>query len=205
MLKLEKIAITGGLSCGKSSVCRFLSQLGAYVASSDNIVHQLLSTDTKLGQEIINLLGTKILVDQKINRSLVAEIVFQDFDLLQALEKITHPVVYNEIDKEFQKQERKYPQPALFVAEIPLLFESDCRIRFDSTVVVIANEEVCIKRFKETNRSTFDQYKKRVSRQIPILEKAKLADYVLINEGSLLDLKEKTLDLYRKLTKDCLH
>ncbi len=59
MLKLKKVAVTGGLSCGKSLVCRILQELGAYVVSADNIVHQLLSSDTNLGQEVIKLLGPR--------------------------------------------------------------------------------------------------------------------------------------------------
>ncbi len=53
MLKLRKVAVTGGLSCGKSSVCRIFKEFGAYVVSADEIVHQLLSPETDLGQEVI--------------------------------------------------------------------------------------------------------------------------------------------------------
>ena len=59
MLILRKVAITGGLSCGKSSVCRIFKELGAYVVSADKIVHQLLSPDTNLGQKVIKLIGPK--------------------------------------------------------------------------------------------------------------------------------------------------
>ena len=57
MLKLKKVAVTGGLSCGKSSVCRIFKELGAYVVSADKIVHQLLSPDANLGQKIVQLIG----------------------------------------------------------------------------------------------------------------------------------------------------
>jgi len=198
MLKLKKIAITGGLSCGKSSVCSFLSELGAYVVSADAIVHQLLSVETNLAQEIIKLLGTKILVDQKINRSVIAQMVFQDFNLLQQLEKILHPAVYSEIDKQHAEQEKKCPQPTLFVAEIPLLFESKHN-SFDVIVVVVANEKICEERFTKKNSLATDHYQQRVSRQMPLSEKAKLANYVIINDGSYGDLKQQTLSLYKKL------
>ena len=95
---MKAVAITGGLSCGKSSVCYFLEKLGAYVVSSDTIVHQLLSADTSLAQEVIKLLGKKIVVDQKINRSLVAQTVFENPKQLKQLEKLLHPAVYREID-----------------------------------------------------------------------------------------------------------
>ena len=63
---MKAVAITGGLSCGKSSVCYFLEKLGAYVVSSDTIVHQLLSADTSLAQEVIKLLGKKLSLIKKL-------------------------------------------------------------------------------------------------------------------------------------------
>lgn len=201
MLKLNKVAVTGGLSCGKSSVCRFLKELGAYVVSSDDIVHQLLSSNTNLGQEIIKLLGTEIVVDQKIDRSRIARIVFQDYKLLQALEEILHPAVYSEIDKEYQMQQSKKPRPPLFVAEVPLLYESGGENHFDSTVMVVSKPELCLKRFEQTTNYDLKEYERRMARQMPVLEKAERADYVILNDGTLLDLKQKTVELFQDLTQ----
>ena len=78
MLRLRKVAVTGGLSCGKSSVCRIFKELGAYVVSADEIVHRLLSTKTNLGQQVISLLGKEIITNGKINRSTIAKKVFND-------------------------------------------------------------------------------------------------------------------------------
>src|SRR5262245_18488804 len=118
MLKLRTEAITGGLSCGKSSVCRILKELGAYVVSADKIVHQLLSSDTNLGQEVVSLLGPGLLVNQKLDRSRIAHIVFRDLELVQALEKLVHPAVYRELDSDYQRQKNRSHPPSLFVAEI---------------------------------------------------------------------------------------
>ncbi len=109
MLKLRKVAITGGLSCGKSSVCRILKEFGAYVVSADKIVHQLLSSDTNLGQKIVDLLGTSVLVNQKLDRSRIARIVFHDLELLKALEALVHPAVYRELNRDYQKQHNTIP------------------------------------------------------------------------------------------------
>ena len=69
MLKLKKIAITGGIASGKSTVCRLLGELGAYVVSADAIVHELLKTDTDLGQRIVQQFGPDILESGQIDRS----------------------------------------------------------------------------------------------------------------------------------------
>lgn len=201
MLKLRKVAITGGLSCGKSSVCRLLRKWGAYVVSSDDIVHQLFVSDTNLGQEIVHLLGPDVWVNQKLDRSQIASIVFQNRGLLQALEELIHPAVYRELDKEYQKQQQLFPPPLLFVAEIPLLFETGGEKGYDKTVVVLADPEVCFKRFQQATGEGQQAFNHRRARQIPPLDKAKQADYILVNNGTLSDLEKSTKKLYENLIK----
>lgn len=191
MLKSNKVAITGGLSCGKSSVCRFLKEFGAYVISSDDIVHHLLSSNTSLVQEVIKLLGTDILINQEISRTVVAQKVFQNVSLLQALEQILHPAVYDEINNEYQKQMKNKHHSPLFIAEVPLLFESHGESHFDCTVAVLADVKLCRDRFIHAKFRGAAEYSRRMNRQLPNSEKAKRADFVLVNNGTLSDLKQK--------------
>lgn len=202
MLNLRKVAITGGLSCGKSSVCRFLRELGAYVVSADDIVHQLLSSDTNLGREIVSLLGTSVLVDQKLDRSRIACKVFQNLELLKALEKLVHPAVYKELDRQYQEQQNQPYPPSLFIAEIPLLFESGAQKDYDVTVAVLADIETCYQRFHKATGDDRTKFNQRMARQIPNREKAILADIVIMNNGNLLELRETTKKLYQNLVEN---
>lgn len=199
MLKLKKVAITGGLSCGKSSVCRILKEQGAYVVSADKIVHQLLSSDANLGQEIVRLLGPSVLINQKLDRSRIASIVFRDLELLKALETLVHPAVYKELDKEYQRQKNLSHPPTLFVAEIPLLFESGGERYYDYTIAVIADLDICCKRFIEATGFDQREFNHRMARQLPLQEKARRADDVIKNNGTLSDLQQTTIELYQKL------
>lgn len=194
MLKLRKVAVTGGLSSGKSSVCRFLKELGAYVVSADEIVHQLLSTDILLIQQVIALLGPEVCIDGKIDRKRVAAQVFQQPEKLQSLERIIHPAVRNVINHQFDKENRhqKYP---LFVVEIPLLFETGANRDFDYTVAVWADETKCQERFGNKK-----DYELRMMRQMTQKEKAAKADFIIENNGSLDDLYQAVKKLYKKLT-----
>ena len=201
MLKLRKVAITGGLSCGKSSVCRILKELGAYVVSADTIVHQLLSSDANLGQEIVHLLGPSVLVNQQLDRSRIAHIVFHDLKLVKALEALVHPAVYRELNKDYQAQQHHPSPPPLFIAEIPLLFESGGQKDYDLTVAVVAQEEICCQRFQEATGLDQKEFKKRMTRQMSLFDKAKLADYVIMNNGTLSDLQQATTELYQELIK----
>jgi dephospho-CoA kinase len=201
MLKLKKVAVTGGLSCGKSLVCRTLQELGAYVVSADSIVHQLLSSDTNLGQKIIKLLGPEVLVNRKLDRSRIAHIVFHDLGVLQALEELIHPAVYRELDKAYREQQQETPPPPLFVAEIPLLFESGGERDFDYTIAVVANADICCQRFIQATGNDQKEFNNRMARQLPLIDKAKLADYVIMNNSTLFDLQKATRELYQELTE----
>jgi dephospho-CoA kinase len=189
MLKSRKVAVTGGLSCGKSSVCRIFHELGAFVISADEIVHQLLSSvNSELVQDIIALLGETILVNNQMDRSKIAEIVFSNPDLLLILENILHPAVYSEIENEYQRHAQQVTTSSLFIAEVPLLFETAGEQFFSATIAVVADEELCIQRFCSYKNRTREEYKKRMNRQLSSVEKAKRATYTITNEGSFLDL-----------------
>lgn len=193
------MALTGGLSCGKSTVCRILKELGAYIVSADEIVHQLLSSQTDVSQKVVKLLGKDILVDQNIDRSKVAKLVFQSPGLLKALENIIHPVMYAEIEKLYRQQTESRNKPPLFVAEIPLLFETNAEKNYETTVAVIANKEICLKRFKASTKYGEEEFIRRSSRQLSPLEKAERADYVIMNNSSLADLEQTTKELYQEV------
>lgn len=202
MLKLKKVAITGGLSCGKSSVCRILKELGAYVVSADEIVHQLLSSDTNLGQQVVDLLGSGILVNHQIDRSQIARIVFRDPELLKDLEDLLHPAVYEKIEQEYRTQQASLKPPSLFVAEIPLLFETEGEKDYHFTVAVAAPLSDSIQRFQTTTQASEEEYARRASRQWPLMAKIAKADYAIMNSGTLSDLQEVTKELYNELIQD---
>lgn len=199
MLTLRKVAITGGLSCGKSSVCRYFKELGAHVVSADEIVHELLIPTQTLGSQVIALLGKDIVVKGKIDRSIIAKKVFEDKALLRSLEKLVHPVVLNEIEKQYQQIKNQGKAP-LFIAEIPLLFEVGSEKCFDTTIAVWAEPEACIQRFIATTGYDENEYFKRMANQMPADEKAKQADYVINNSGNREQLQKAVINIFNKLT-----
>lgn len=196
MLKLRKIAVTGGLSSGKSSVCRIFRELGAYVVSADEIAHKLLLSDEILVQEVLKLLGPSVFINNKLDRPSIARLVFQDNGLLKELEKLLHPLIYRELEKEYELQANLPTPPPLFVAEIPLLFEAGWEKRFDTAIVVIAKPEVCAKRFARKTTNDESEFFRRSNQQLPIDEKLKHADMVIVNDGSLADLHQAVVELY---------
>lgn len=189
MLTLAKVAVTGGIASGKSTVTSFFQKFGAYVVSADQIVHQLLSSNTALVKQVISLLGEQILHNGCIDRKKIADAVFSSPELLQKLQALIHPLVASEIKRQWEEaRQKQYP---LFVAEVPLLFESGQDKWYDATIAVICPEAICSGRFAG--------YKERAAQQYTQAEKAKKADFIIENMGSLEELEAKVASLYTLL------
>ena|ERR1700722_11642684 len=197
MLVLKKVAVTGGLSCGKSLVCCILKEIGATVVSADEIVHQLLSPKEPVGQQVIKLIGPDIVVNEQIDRFKIAKKVFNQPALLHSLEQILHPEVQHEIERRYQ-QAVLDGKSGVFAAEIPLLFESDSG-HFDATIAVISDLNLCKQRFKESTGYEEEEFEKRMARQLTLEEKAKRATFVINNNGSKEDLRQAVIAIYTQL------
>lgn len=196
MLKLQKIALTGGLGCGKSTVCRILKELGAYVVDADEIVHEELASNNALINDIINLLGVDVMAQDKLDRHKIAQKVFQNPKLLSQLERLVHPIVFKKIEKTYENvaKEPKFP---IFVAEIPLFFEAEDLPKFDHVIVVTANETVC----KQRTKMTEDEFARRMTKQLSLDEKIEKADFVIYNNGTFSELEKDVREIYKKLSK----
>lgn len=197
MLKLKKIAVTGSVASGKSSVVSFLRDFGAFTLECDQIVHDLFISNPSIQQQVIALLGKKILVNGLISREKIATIVFENPQKLGELERIVHPFVLKEILSVYYHI-KKSSQIPLFVVEVPLFFESPLqalREFFDYCVLVILEEKLAKKRFPKSD------FAKRQKRFLPCREKEQQADFLIENNGSKEHLKLRTHQLYEKLIK----
>jgi dephospho-CoA kinase len=199
MLKLKKIAITGGVASGKSSVCRFFEELGACVVNADELVHDLLVPDTALGQQVIQILGLNVVSEGKISRRIIAEKVFKNRQLLEALEKLLHPAVLKKIEERYAEASRT-GEYTFFAVEIPLLFEIGNEGFYDIVVAVLADEAIAKKRFAAAGFQQ-EEYDRRMHRQMNPHQKALRAHYTIHNNGSLEDLQRQVIALNQTIHK----
>ncbi len=196
MLKLRKVAVTGGICSGKSTVTGFFQKLGAYVVSADQIVHKLLSPNTTVSNQVVTLLGTDILVDGKIDRKKVSDKVFSTPELLYKLEELIHPLVASEIAARYEEVSKRGQYP-LFVAEVPLLFEAKQRSFYDGAICVICPEELAKKR---SNMSE-EEFDRRASQQFSQKQKAAKANIIIENTGDLKRLELVVKAIFGMLSK----
>ncbi len=202
MLKLVRVAVTGNIASGKSTVCRLFKDLGAYALSADEIVHELLVPMSAVGQRVIELLGDSIVKGGSFDKGAIAERVFDDYALLAQLEAIIHPEVQKVIEARYRELINLTPRYPLFVVEVPLLFESKSDHFFDEIVVVYADEAIAKKRFLKARGSISTSYEKRAGRLLDLEEKKRRASFSICNEGSEKELQTEVKRIYHQLTRD---
>ena len=189
------VAITGGIGAGKSEALEAFRHHGAATVSSDEIVHHLLATDDTVRDALVARLGEGVLgEDGRPDRVRIAKVVFADRDALTFLEGLLHPLVAREY-LTWRDQLAQLPKPPrVCVTEVPLLYEAGGESRFDKVVVITAPRQLREQR-RRVRRDDRDQ------RLIPDREKAKRADFVYVNTGSLEELDEWVGSVMAKLTE----
>jgi dephospho-CoA kinase len=186
-VKIKKVAITGTLSSGKSSVCQIFADRGAYVVSADAIVHHLLSCDPLIIHQVVEVFGNEALTNGQIDRAKLAKIVFPDRKKLTRLEAILHPKVIEEIKNSYETV-KSSPLFRVFVAEIPLLFNMGMAPWFDEVIAVLSDSAKAKKRFVERGFSK-EQFELRSQRHLSKEQIALLSNRTIINDGSLEELR----------------
>ena len=189
------VAITGGIGAGKSEALKSFAHHGAAVVSSDEIVHRLLGEDEEVRGRLRERFGDRVFDDiGQVDRGAIARVVFAERMQLDWLERLLHPRVVQEYLQWREDLGRLPNPPRVAVTEVPLLYEVGGDKRFDKVVVITAPAELRAERSQAAGEL-------REARLIPDDEKAKRADFVYVNNGSLEDLDEFVAGVMQALTQ----
>jgi dephospho-CoA kinase len=188
------LGLTGGLGSGKSTACKFFAQLGAEVFDADEEAKKILFSSQKVREKLLMQFGNSIITNNEIDKTSLARIVFQDRKNQLLLNDILHPLV----TEEFLKKKPKITSP-LFIMDAALIFESELQYNFDKTVLIFTERELRIERALKRGNLTKEQILDRINLQMSEYRKKTLADFVITNNGTEEELKNKITDLYKKL------
>ena len=196
---MKKVAVTGNLHSGKTTVCLLLQKYGAFVLNSDLIVHELIQK-SQVSQSIIELFGKSCLNSLgQIDRKKLAELVFQNEDLLKKLELLLHPLVFNEILSRYDEVVSNPGHPKLFVVEVPLLYEVGWQNWFDEVILVVADETKRKERFLANGKKELDFYQRGQKQLSPTIASQK-AHFTIENDQDLDHLELQVISILKKLT-----
>jgi dephospho-CoA kinase len=188
------VAVTGGIGAGKSEALAAFARHGAAVISSDEIVHRLLREDADVKDALLERWGDRLRgADGEIDRARVSEIVFADPRELRWLEELLHPRVVAEYLRWREELARLPDPPRVCVTEVPLLYEVGGDSHFDVVVVVTASPAVRVSRHIRPMQD-------REQRLLPDSAKAARADFVYVNDGTLVELDAFVSDVVARLS-----
>lgn len=174
-----KVGITGGIGSGKSIICKVFRTLGIPVFDADSEAKRLMTTDAGLVAAIRSAFGDGAYHDDgTLNRGYLADRVFAHEDQLAILNGLVHPVVIRAGEAWADSQDAPYT-----VKEAALLFESGSYRLNDYTILVTAPEAIRTDRVSQRDGITHEQVRARMAKQWPDEEKARLADFIIVNDG----------------------
>ncbi len=188
-----RVGLTGGLASGKSFVGHTLAGLGCHLIQADELGHQVLLPGAEAYDEVILQFGDDI-PDQDgfINRKKLGELVFGRPELLEKLSKIVHPHVGARQKRLIEEIVQADPK-AIIVVEAAILVETGSYKKCDRLIVAVCSDEQQMERAMKRGAYTREEVLARLSRQLPLEEKLKVADYVVDTSGT----KENTIEQVR--------
>ncbi len=194
-----RVGLTGGLASGKSFVGRTLANLGCLLIQADELGHRVLEPGGEAYDAVIREFGPGIVrADGMIDRVKLADLVFHDSQRLAALNALVHPPVWARERRLMDEFAATHPH-GIAVVEAAILVETGSYRNYSKLIVAVCSEEQQIERAMSRDGMTREQVLNRLSRQMPLAEKIKYADYVIDTSGAKESTLAQTRDVYQAL------
>jgi len=179
------IGLTGGIASGKTTALMHFKKLNIPVIDSDQIVRNLWESNNDMIQKAESYFGFTIHTQE--DRQKLSDIIFKDQQKREALNNLVHPYVFKQIEIE-KKLLKSSP---VIVIDMPLLYEVSYQKKCDQVVVVYVDLKTQLRRLMHRSHLTKKDAMDRINAQMPLEEKAKLADLVLDNNKTMSHLKKQ--------------
>ena len=197
---MKVIGLTGGIGSGKSTVSRFLGEMGAVVLDADKVGHQAYQPGTETWKELVAAFGEDIVApDSTIDRRKLGAIVFADPEELVRLNRIVHPRMFDMMKARIEEYRGQGTE--VVVLEAAILLEANWTSLVDEVWVTVASESTVVQRTRERTGLPEEQIKARIRSQLSNEERSQQAKVVINNDGDLEELRVKMEELWRELRK----
>lgn len=180
-----RIAITGSMGSGKSTVAQLIRDMGYHVKDADQIAKEHLESDC-VKTALLKRYGQRILTcDNTIDKAYLASRIFNYPAEKRLIEDLIYPFVYAELTARTSEK--------IEFSEVPLLFESNGEHYFDEIWVVVSDEDKMIERLKKNRNYTDEMIQERLQHQMSQHDKALLADVIIENNSDIDHLKKQII------------
>ena len=198
---MYKLAITGGIGSGKTTVSNFINENydSVFLFNADKESKSHLKKSLSIQHKIINIFGPSVTVNNKLNIKKLAEVAFSDKVNQDILNGIMWTEVFMLINKKIEKCKKE--KVSLFIVDAAMIFEAKLDNFFDSTLLITADEKIRMKRAEKRHNISLEQIKSRMSLQLEESEKEKLADHIIKNNHDI----DKLLKQVKAFCKENLH
>lgn len=189
------IGLTGGIGSGKTTVAKFIEEMGFPVYYSDDRAKEIVNDDEVLKNNIKELLGEEAYDENGFyNKKYVSEIVFNNDETRLQLNALIHPAVKIDFENWVNKQHAEF-----IFKETALLFELKLNESCYKSVLVTADDNIRIKRVMDRDQKTYREIEAIIDKQMPEKDKIKRADFVIYNNDGIDELKAATEKMMVKL------
>ncbi len=190
--------VTGGIGTGKTIFCRELDELGAEVVYADDLAKDMMVKDPDLREKLINAFGKNTyLEDGSLNKAHLIEQAFES-DRVEELNEIVHPALRKKTEDLIQKA--KNNGKPLFVIEAAVLLNKGRPDHLDKIILIKSTREMQIQRVTKRDAASAKEVVSRMNKQPDFDKIEHLADFVILNNGTIDDLKVKARELFTRLT-----
>lgn len=187
-MKKLKIAVTGNIGAGKSTVCEFLKKLNYDIIDADSVAKSILNSDPEVRKNICNAFGEESYKNGELNIEYLAENVFISKENVKRINAIVHPPTIKSIE---ELMNEKLKTTDLIFTESALIFESGIEELFDYIILIASSDELKFKRVSERDNLDEEEIKRRMENQMSENFKRENSDFVIENNGDLNDLESK--------------
>lgn len=192
------IGLTGGIATGKSTVTRILRDHGQAIVDSDLIARQVVVPAQPAYNRIVEYFGQEILLaNGELDRGKLGQRIFSNPSERAALEAITHPAIFAEIDEQVKATHAQGYRHVFL--DVPLLIETAMHKQVDKVVLVYVRPELQLQRLVSRDQLSKEEAVKRINAQMSIEEKRDYADFIIDNNGSLEALENQVRQLLKQL------
>lgn len=200
MTKKPTIGLTGGIASGKSTVARALERAGAGLVDADRIAREVVDKGSDGLREVVAAFGSQVLAqDASLDREKLAAIVFKDEPARRTLQAITHPRIGQLSAR--RMAELLATEASYVVYDAALLVEVGAHKGLAALIVVAATEATQVARAVERNGLAPEEARRRIAAQLPLARKLEVADYVIQNDGTLIELEQRALEVHGEIMR----